>query len=169
MSIRHAAMCGLLWCSAWAVAAPADMPAGSTGLCKDGSYSNAVAKRGACRGHKGVKDWYAASAASAVTPSGPKATSTSTTAAIPSAAPQVAPVMAPTATKPAATATSGRSMTPVSAAAGGGPGMVWVNADTKVYHCSGDRWYGKTKQGSYMSEAEAKTQGVKPSHGKACT
>ena len=33
----------------------------------------------------------------------------------------------------------------------------------------GTRWYGKTKQGSYMSEAEAKAQGSRPDHGKACS
>ena len=32
---------------------------------------------------------------------------------------------------------------------------MWVNTDSGTYHYSGTKYYGKTKQGKYMSEADA--------------
>jgi len=135
--------------------APADAPAGTTGQCRDGSYVSTSTKRGACHGHQGVQTWYAAA---------PAAAPAAATAA--PAAP-VAPAAAATPAAPAPSS-SAKWTPPATAAAGGGPGLVWVNSSSKVYHCPGDRWYGKTKQGQYLSEADAKAQGDRPDHGKAC-
>jgi hypothetical protein len=61
------------------------------------------------------------------------------------------------------------STTMATPAPGGGPGRVWVNTRSKVYHCQGDRYYGNTKQGSYMAEAAAKAAGDRADHGKTCS
>jgi competence protein ComEA len=48
-------------------------------------------------------------------------------------------------------------------------GMVWVNTETHVYHREGDRWYGKTKHGKFMTEADAQKAGYRPSKSGATT
>jgi hypothetical protein len=42
-------------------------------------------------------------------------------------------------------------------------GMVWVNtaSDDKIYHKEGSRWYGKTKEGKWMTEADAQKEGYR--------
>lgn len=149
----------------------ASAPAGSTGQCKDGSYTNNATKKGACSGHHGVKEWYDAAAKAAPAEAAPAAAAAAPAAAAAqksAAAPAAAPApSAPAAAAPAAKAPS--SQPPAAAAPGGGPGMVWVNSSSKVYHCQGDKWYGKTKAGSYMSEADAKAKGFHADHGKTCT
>ncbi|MEO6909959.1 MAG: DUF3761 domain-containing protein [Edaphobacter sp.] len=132
----------------------AQAPAGSTGQCKDGTYTTAASKRGACHGHKGIQTWYSASAAPAAAPMAAR-----TAAPAPAAAPAapMAPAKAPR-----------QQVASMQQAAGGGAGMVWVNTSSKVYHCAGTKYYGKTKDGKYMSEADAKASGAHADHGKAC-
>ena len=51
-------------------------------------------------------------------------------------------------------------------APGAAPNKVWVNTASMVYHCPGDRYYGKTKAGKYMTEPEARAAGA---HGERNT
>jgi len=131
--------------------APAQAPAGTTGLCKDGSYYSGPTKKGACAKHGGVKEWYGAEEAKPATAGATPA------AAAPTAAPAATPKKS---AAPTAAAT---------AAPGGGPGLVWVNTSSKVYHCQGTKWYGTTKKGEYMTEAAAKAAGNHADHGKSCS
>jgi hypothetical protein len=163
-------------------AAPATKPDNATGQCKDGSYSTAASKSGACRGHKGVKDWYAAPTAPAANaaPAVPTATDkidkpvTSTVPVAPSPSTQVktqtqaAAQSASQSDTPPATVSIAPAA-PSSAAASGGPGMVWLNTSSNVYHCPGTRYYGKTKAGSYISEADAKAKGARPERSTGCS
>jgi hypothetical protein len=45
---------------------------------------------------------------------------------------------------------------------------VWVNTNSGVYHCPGTRWYGNTKEGEYMTQAQAVAEGNRPAYGRKC-
>lgn len=146
---------GLLAANVCAAQAPAGAPAGTTGLCNDGTYYNGATKSGACSGHKGVKTWYGA-AKTAAKPATTAASGMSAKPAMSSSAPAPAskpampaaasaPTMPSKSTPPASSSKTSTSQ--MAQAPGGGPGMVWVNSASKVYHCPGTQYYGKTKAG----------------------
>jgi hypothetical protein len=176
-----------------AAAEPAPTASGTaTGLCKDGTEYTGASKKGACRGHKGIKEWYADKQAPAAKDEAPAA-----------AAP--APAASGTATglckdgteyigtskkgacrghkgvkewyadKPAQTAAPEEEAEAPAAPAKAAPpapvagsGKVWVNTRSKIYHCEGSKFYGKTKEGEYMGEAEAQAQGYVANRKKVC-
>ena len=90
-------------------------------------------------------------ASDAPAPANPPASSS----AAPSA-PASAPAPAPPASAPASAPHQLRlQKSAPQAQPSPGSGMVWVNLDSGVYHKEGTRYYGKTKNGKYMSEPDA--------------
>jgi hypothetical protein len=146
----------------------APRPADATGQCNDGSWYSGATRKGACRGHKGVKEWFgpAHPAGTPVAAPAPMPAAPAPRPAPPAAAPgaATAPMATPHAGMPASLDPANRATAP-----GGGAGKVWLNAETKVYHCQNDEWYGKTKKGEYLSEADAIARGAHAAHGKACS
>src|SRR5215470_5236990 len=112
----------------------AQAPAGSTGECKDGTYTNAESKRGACAGHGGVKSWFVTDKKSdkdktSTSKSTSKKTESESKAPATTAAPAAPPAAAPAPAKTTTAASSSRTPPQPSAMAapGGGAGKVWVN------------------------------------------
>ena len=136
--------------AAKAETAPAATSSAATGLCKDGTEWTGESKRGACRGHKGVKEWYADKEDDAKAKSSAKAEKEQPAAAVEESEDE---------------AVAEKSAEPK---AGGGKGKVWANTNSKIYHCEDSRFYGKTKAGEYMTEAEAQEKGYTANRKKVC-
>ena len=62
--------------------------------------------------------------------------------------------------KPAASSSSTSKPSAAEIAAAKAAKKVWVNLNTGIYH-KGGRWYGKTKEGKFMTEDEAKKAGYR--------
>ena len=75
-----------------------------------------------------------------------------------------APASQPPSRTPSETAAASPAKTSAPSASQGNPGsgIVWVNLESGVYHYEGSQYYGKTKSGKYMSEADAVKAGYHP-------
>jgi DNA uptake protein ComE-like DNA-binding protein len=81
-------------------------------------------------------------------------------ASVPVATPAAA---MPASSRPAPTASAPATAPSQQVAPPHGSGMVWVNLPSGIYHYEGDEWYGKTKQGKYMTEDDAIKAGYRAS------
>jgi len=93
-------------------------------------------------------------AASAAAPAAPAAPATPSTPA---------PPASKSSSTPKSTTTAKSTQTQTEARVPPAPGMVWVNTKSGVYHTEGDQWYGKTKEGKFMTEADAVKAGYRAS------
>lgn len=75
--------------------------------------------------------------------------------------PKATPAPAAPAPPPAAATTTRTPSAPATAQQPPVKGMVWVNLSTKVFHREGDRYYGNTKNGKFMTEADAISAGYR--------
>jgi hypothetical protein len=143
---------------------PAGAPAGATAQCKDGTWSSERNRDAACSGHSGVRTWYGASGSPTNTPA---------PAMMP---PQTYPKPTPQQMPNAQTPTTGTQMGSrptlpggLSRKSGDGTSKVWVDRSTHTYVCEGERGYGTSAGGSYMSEGEALSAGDQPASGAKCS
>lgn len=72
---------------------------------------------------------------------------------------QAAPAASAASAKPSSQSVSTPSASEIAAAKASH--KVWVNLDSGIYH-KGGRWYGKTKNGKFLTVDEAKKAGYKP-------
>jgi len=80
--------------------------------------------------------------------------------------PRSSAATSPAATSPAPARGATAEVASNPPAPGGGHGLVWVNTETHVYHREGSRFYGTTKKGKYMTEADAVKEGDRAAGGR---
>jgi len=83
------------------------------------------------------------------------------TVGAPASAPKAPSTPAAAPAPPPAAATAKTTTPPAGAQQPPAKGMVWVNLETKVFHREGDRYYGNTKNGKFMTEADALKAGYR--------
>jgi hypothetical protein len=142
---------------------PAGAPAGATAQCKDGTWSTEQNRDAACSGHDGVRTWYGPSDSPSRTPAPAMMP--------PQTFPKPTPQQMPNAQTPTTgTQTGSRPTLPGGVSRkSGGAARVWVDRSARTYVCEGERGYGTSSGGTYMSESEAVSAGNQPANGANCS
>jgi hypothetical protein len=159
-----AAMCSAL-AGFWIAATPALAQQKTVKACQDEWRANRAANQAAGITEKAYVDKCRAGDTAAPAASSPAAAPAKPAAAAPAPAAPATP--APTrASAPAApSAPTGANQFSNEGQAkshcSGGDIVVWANLDSKIYHFSGHKDYGHTKEGAYMCEKEALGQGIR--------
>jgi hypothetical protein len=167
-----AALCAA---AALALASPAFAQQKTAKACTDEWRANKEANQKAGITEKAYVEKCRADSA-ATTPATPPATPAAAPATKPAAAPAAAPAKPAPAPAPTMAAPAAKpSPAPATAAAGANQfaqetlakarcptdTVVWANLDSKIYHFSGHKDYGNTKEGAYMCEKDAMGQGIR--------
>jgi hypothetical protein len=103
------------------------------------------------------------SGGAAAAPAAPPAAAKPTTAAAPAAAPAAKPPAAKPAPTTARAAAGANEFAAEALAKARCPAdtVVWANLKSKIYHFSGNKDYGNTKDGAFMCEKDATGQGIR--------
>ncbi|MET0207487.1 MAG: hypothetical protein ABW220_00520 [Burkholderiaceae bacterium] len=137
---------------------PAAAPAGSTAVCKDGTFSG-EAQSIACRNNKGIEQWWGV-------------TSNMKPGDVPAAGDRgpYEKTLEPVPNTPAVgSATPQANAQGASPGASGDAGRVWVDPGTKLFRCAeAAKSEGKKPNDLTMTQAQARKQGYQSEHGKAC-
>jgi hypothetical protein len=149
--------------AAYAEPPPIGAPAGATGQCNDGTWAASTSRSEACRDHQGVKTWYLEKS--------PTKTPAQTMMPL-QTFPNPRPGQMPNAATPTVGSQTGNRPTlpgGLSPTPARETGKVWVDPESKVYYCRGDRQYGSTSNGEYMSEVDAVAKGNRSVRGMTCS
>lgn len=93
----------------------------------------------------------------------PVASPVASPATSPAVVPTTTPALKPVAPAPTPAVTGAALQPAPSVAAAASDVKVWVNTKSGIYSMPGQRYYGKTAEGKYMTEAEAVKAGYRPS------
>ena len=167
MSRTFVAILGLALTGLWVASSPSLAQQKTEKACKSEWQANKADNQAKGVTEKAYVDQCRSAGAAATPPATPAAAKPAPTVAAPAPTPAAAPATPPPAVKPAAktatTPTGANEFSSEAQAKARCPTdtVVWANLKSKIYHFSGTKDFGTTKEGAYMCEKDATGQGIR--------